>query len=96
MVDKTKLAAVAGVAGGDLRTFGPRLDHELGPNDRAVMQGRDEIHDGWVVGMLKSVSPGSMEREGLSKSMCAIKTILANDTGDRRDVVRKPRSDRRA
>ena len=51
---RAELAAIAGVAGGNLRAFRHQADHEAGAEMVAQLaQAGDEIHDGWRGGMLE-------------------------------------------
>src|SRR5450759_1825715 len=85
-----ELAAVAGIARGDLRTFGHEADHEAGAEMIAQLaQGRDEVHDGWRGGMLKvRVSGVDGERRAFEVDVDTVEAVLGDNAGDRGDEVR--------
>ena len=93
-----ELAAVAGVAGRDLRAFGHEADHEAGAEMIVQLaQRRDEVHDGRRGGMLEVRVSGIDGERRASRSRCRCRRSRSrDDAGHRGDEIRTRASDRRA
>ena len=93
-----ELAAVAGVAGGDLRAFGHQADHEAGAEMIVQLaQRRDQVHDRRRGGMLEVRVAGiDGERRAFEVDVDAVEAVLGDDAGDGGDEVRNALRDRRA